>query len=76
MFRMSVLNATYQTLQGGLVGNQIAGFDLNNESGSVEAETALSRNYVDTLIRSRGRDLGLKSLGAQDRSDQPGEVMT
>ena len=76
MVGLSVSDAADEALEGGLVGDNVAGLHLHHEPGSTETERALSRQDVDATVGSRRRDAGLISLRSQDCGDQLREGMT
>jgi hypothetical protein len=74
LIRMRILDGTYQSLKGWLIGNDVARLDLNNEAGGLKAKTAAPGDDVDALVRTGRRDLHSATLGLQDFRDKPGKI--
>jgi hypothetical protein len=72
---MRILDGIYQTLKGGLIGNDVAGLDLNNEARTFETKTAAPCDDVDALVRTGRRYVHKVTLDLQDFRDKAGKIM-
>jgi hypothetical protein len=72
---MGILNCTYQSLKGWLIGNDVARLDLNNEAGGLKAKSAAPGDDIYALVGTGRRDTHSVTLGLQDFRDKPRKIV-